>query len=597
MQKIIEFLQTLVIDAEGRTKLLLTLLHLPALGILAFLVRQERSLLIRRAHNRALLFVLDEFRNFCRHQANVARQYLSWLDTGPGNGEIPALAAIKTSRHLQQIWLVLLQNPSIFFYQRYAMKAGVKLFELRDQVAYHQEHTSDCIHHFSQEYHRFEKQYKENLSALAAMYDSLQESLNRKTLNKNATPDWADNYLKIFTDWQAAGAQQQMAITRQAIINRVLQLTYMYTDISFIIRAGELAFTCDSAYNEMQRLTGHLREQLSQLAWHNRLSYRMAALLMKKMNFKVPARKIVPRPGWLTERRLRIIEHDLHKLGDFETGIGRARHLNKTFIVLIALLLALSIALTLYSLTHKKSRPVYKAPVAVLKDSATTTKPAFTHVHTPFVFVQQTDSVFGIDISRYQGDLMKDINTMDTLHFVICKATEGVDYVDPDFFSNWHLIRRKGLVRGAYHFYQNSDDPIRQAEHFIAMIRDLDSLDLPPVLDIEEISLKGPLKSAGLKNNLLLFLEHVAQRTKRKPMIYTDLFFADTYLNSSAFSDYPLWLAEYSGNNRPRLPQAWKGKQYVIWQKKDNYKIDSHNADFDVFNGNDSALFAFLQKY
>jgi lysozyme len=186
---------------------------------------------------------------------------------------------------------------------------------------------------------------------------------------------------------------------------------------------------------------------------------------------------------------------------------------------------------------------------------------------------------------------------MDTLHFVICKATEGKTYIDPDFAANWKFIRAKGLVRGAYHFYHSNDDPIMQAQHFLSAIKNIDSADIPPVIDIEEGGLEGVVDLVELENNLFLFLHYIEQKIKRKPVIYTDLSFADTYLTSSSFGEYPLWLAEYSGKDSPRMPKAWKGKKYAIWQKKDSYKIDSRNTDFDVFNGSGIELVDFIRRY
>ena len=47
----------------------------------------------------------------------------------------------------------------------------------------------------------------------------------------------------------------------------------------------------------------------------------------------------------------------------------------------------------------------------------------------------------GIDISKYQGDEVAMLNKhKDALSFIICKATEGVTFTDPDFIMNWKLI-------------------------------------------------------------------------------------------------------------------------------------------------------------
>lgn len=197
-----------------------------------------------------------------------------------------------------------------------------------------------------------------------------------------------------------------------------------------------------------------------------------------------------------------------------------------------------------------------------------------------------TDTVlYGIDISRYQGNLVTDITTSDGLHFAICKATQGVTYVDPDFRLNWNTITEKGLIRGAYHFYICSDDPVQQAQHFSNTINDIQKDDIAPVLDIEQGSMSSTTNVTQMQKDILTFLQNVEKQTGRKPILYTDYAFAQQYLMSPAFAVYDLWLAEYSGAPEPKVPEAWKAKGFKIWQKSDSYDVNSQQIDYDVHFG------------
>jgi len=51
-----------------------------------------------------------------------------------------------------------------------------------------------------------------------------------------------------------------------------------------------------------------------------------------------------------------------------------------------------------------------------------------------------------------------------------------------------------------------------------------------------------------------------------------------------------LWLAQYTKKSKPTLPKTWQEKGYKIWQKSDNYFIDSRNTDFDLFYGTKAEL-------
>ncbi|WP_353411997.1 GH25 family lysozyme [Arenicella sp. 4NH20-0111] len=193
----------------------------------------------------------------------------------------------------------------------------------------------------------------------------------------------------------------------------------------------------------------------------------------------------------------------------------------------------------------------------------------------------------GVDVSHYQGDLLSKITSTDDIQFVICKATEGVDYIDPKFVKNWSTAKQKGWVRGAYHFYLAADDPTVQAEHFASTVNEFDSNDIAPIVDVEQLSLGGKDVSVSeLQSGLIEYLTVLEAKLGRKPMIYTSYNFAQQYLNrAQVFGKYDLWLAEYSGTQAPKIPDAWASKGFKIWQRSDNYKIDSIETDSDVFYG------------
>lgn len=193
---------------------------------------------------------------------------------------------------------------------------------------------------------------------------------------------------------------------------------------------------------------------------------------------------------------------------------------------------------------------------------------------------------YGIDVSHWNGDIISEIPSNDHISFVICKATQGITYIDKDFKENWSKIKEINKIRGAYHFYLYNDDPIKQASHFCNVVNDLEKTDISLILDIEELSLpKGNVDKTKLKKDLITFLEHVERNIKRTPIIYTDFSFANEYLHDNIFSKYSLWLAEYSNEKQPKIPNTWKEKGIKIWQKRDDYNINSTKIDYDVFFG------------
>jgi GH25 family lysozyme M1 (1,4-beta-N-acetylmuramidase) len=191
----------------------------------------------------------------------------------------------------------------------------------------------------------------------------------------------------------------------------------------------------------------------------------------------------------------------------------------------------------------------------------------------------------GMDISHYQGDILKEIDPSDSMRFLICKATQGDNYVDPDFRTNWNGIAELGLIRGVYHFYVCADDPLTQANHFVNNISDISSTDIAPILDIEQGSMSPNVSSEKMIAEILVFLNTVESKLKRRPILYTDYAFAQQYLTQPAFAKYDLWLAEYSGAEQPKVPTVWQQRGFKIWQRSDGYNIDHRKADLDIFYG------------
>ncbi len=209
------------------------------------------------------------------------------------------------------------------------------------------------------------------------------------------------------------------------------------------------------------------------------------------------------------------------------------------------------------------------------------------------ISLEQKNECFGIDVSHWNGNIVSEIPDKDNISFIICKATQGNKSVDSDFKVNWIEIKKLNKIRGAYHFYIYGDDPLVQANHFCEVVNNLEQGDMSLILDIEELSLpKTDINVVKLRNDVTKFLEIVELKIHKKPIIYTDYSFASKYLNDVKFSKYPLWLAEYSNIKTPTIPVVWRKTGCMIWQKKDNYNINSTKEDYDVFFGKKEELLA-----
>lgn len=218
------------------------------------------------------------------------------------------------------------------------------------------------------------------------------------------------------------------------------------------------------------------------------------------------------------------------------------------------------------------------------------------HLHEQATAFQKNTSpshYYGIDISHWNGNIVKDINNIDSITFAICKATEGVSATDPSYHRNIKLIKDKGVISGAYHFYLTSDSPIEQAQHFYNVVHQSGNVDMPLIIDVEELSLpvRGEIPKQTVVQDILKFLHHLENLTGTTPMIYTDYSFANEYLSDTVFSNYPLWLTEYTSTLSPQIPVAWKNNGYKIWQKSNRMDISSYTVDYDIYYGSKAGLY------
>lgn len=196
-------------------------------------------------------------------------------------------------------------------------------------------------------------------------------------------------------------------------------------------------------------------------------------------------------------------------------------------------------------------------------------------------------AIHGIDVSKFQRDInWEAVGQMQVqkirISFTFIKATEGITRQDAAFKRNWQKAGKAGLIRGAYHFFYSTRDPIKQAINFRNVVQ-LESGDLPPVLDIE-IHNNQPV--AVIRSTAKIWLEEMEKAYGVKPIIYTNLKFYNTYLGDE-FNDYPLWIAHYYQKERPRVNREW-----LFWQHSDIGRVNGIKTivDFNVFRGDSAAL-------
>lgn len=240
----------------------------------------------------------------------------------------------------------------------------------------------------------------------------------------------------------------------------------------------------------------------------------------------------------------------------------------------------------------------------------------------PYNFIFPTDvretTVFGIDVSHYQGTVNWTQVAKQNISFVYIKATQGSQYFDNTFATNWQGVEDLNAVpltlhRGAYHFMTAKDPPELQADNFIATVGKLNAGDLPPCLDVEwdfQVSHGKPivdangrpidqwadLSPAEITARLTTWLDRVAKSTGKTPIIYTNASWWSHRVGSDAsLHGYSLWIADYAskslGKESPVVPG---GFSWSFWQLTDKGKLKwggiEKTVDTTIYNGSSEDL-------
>ena len=597
MQENLNFINPIITSAKaGIILLLFTSI------IIAVLLLIRKRWVIQNGNSKNMTNMLIDIKRSCNIQYLKAKQSLANLNDEKQNDLSPFLSSTALTDTINKPEIFFHHLSTGFFNKKELFKISNKLFRLRDKIHFQHETLKELSALYADNFRTTENIYQENLYELSKMHDELSKYMNTKSFNQNNASEWYSCYFTIFGEWFRNGGNKDVAVTHNQIVLKIITLNKLYRYIPFVIQTTESALRCDIAFNNILALNKSLKVNIESFAFYHRLTYKIINLVLNKINPKAA-------------------DHyqDNLSFGSKKT-IFIENISNKTKSKpLLYISLAVFILLTgLYFTGPKQEKETLTATTvhhlpnnktdrqhAIKKDSVLVDNDSILKQvdkrKTNFEVLYDTKPhpvpfVYGIDISRYQGNLKYELNRLNTLHFLICKATEGLYKVDPEFADNWKFIKEKGFVRGAYHFYHDKDNPVAQADHFLTTIKGMSNEDIPPVIDVEESSLKGITNIRTFNHTLLVLLRHIAEKTKRKPIIYTNLQFANKYMVNDSLSNYPLWLAEYSKRMKPIIPRIWRKKGYIIWQKNDSYKINSGKTDFDIFNGDGHSLIDFIKK-
>lgn len=188
----------------------------------------------------------------------------------------------------------------------------------------------------------------------------------------------------------------------------------------------------------------------------------------------------------------------------------------------------------------------------------------------------------GLDLSVWQN-----VGTGDgDYDFIICKATEGVGYTDPNCDAHYQRAKSQGKLLGVYHFaHPGYNDPIAEADWFVSQIQGY----IGEALLVLDWEVEATWNVDWAKR----WLDRVYEKTGVKPLVYASGgVITGNNWSSVANNDYGLWIAYWPnvyqyGEGWPSSPDEmtygtgdWPF--WAIWQfSSRNGRLDCDVANMD----------------
>ena len=180
---------------------------------------------------------------------------------------------------------------------------------------------------------------------------------------------------------------------------------------------------------------------------------------------------------------------------------------------------------------------------------------------------------YGIDVSAHQGLIDWRAVAGDDIGFAYIKASEGGDFVDRHFATNWRDAGRAGLDRGAYHFFTLCTDGAAQAANFLR-VAPPEAGALAPAVDLELVgNCKHRPAQAELDRELSRFLSLVEDAWHTEAVLYVGDEFERRYPVRSRLGR-PLWHRRFL--LRPDV-DGW-----TIWQLHGYAHVAGVNGKVDL---------------
>lgn len=172
-------------------------------------------------------------------------------------------------------------------------------------------------------------------------------------------------------------------------------------------------------------------------------------------------------------------------------------------------------------------------------------------------------NVFGIDVSRWQGDFNFQKAKAEGIQFAILKAggSDAGRYIDGKFETYYKKCKELGIPVGAYYFGKdmNTAEAATSANHFLTLLKGK-VFEYPVYYDVE-----GAMINKLNRNTLTPVVDtfcSIVERAGYYTGIYSSQSFFNNNMNDDQLKKYTHWVAAW-GTGKPKLKS---GASVDLWQ-------------------------------
>lgn len=207
-----------------------------------------------------------------------------------------------------------------------------------------------------------------------------------------------------------------------------------------------------------------------------------------------------------------------------------------------------------------------------------------------------TNRARGIDVNHFHYLADPGAAFDSGVSFVGAKATQGMTFLDPRFYTNRSAMRSQPFVAGFFYAFAVPGDPVAQANRFLDVIGEFRDNERA-CLDLEDDKTGKPAVDLAFAT---AFFGELLKDASRRPLLYTSDRIWQQLGNPKweLAARVDLILPRY-GLIEPVVPKPWRdlGRSYSFWQYSESLAVPGISdgvCDASFFNGDVDALKAFV---